>query len=1184
MSTTTATSTSTWWPRPPTTTVMTPMIDSQSSKSLPSSNPSSFSPSTSKSRFNLAAVIGFRSRSLKHQHAVEIQVQDPPHRSRYDRDAPNSSLNPRFSKGASSKSTISRASTDGPLTPADDHRASSQHSLMTLTDTADPFAVPSAHALFPASSKDHHHLPHPFSAVSVLTPPAVDRRLSANSERSIGRRIRDRIGGGDNPKGKQVHLPIGNQVHLPGQVGRNSRERSMTMPGRVRTSDAADSHSRTHLPLPIRPTTATQARSPTATVLPTLPPSSSMSSHRPSPSLIRPSNEHMPASLLDAHADYAHERSESTSTGASMAMGTSPAGRGVNAGKLPPSGHPLRGSVSTIASNHPPLPTIAQQRNLSAQSQRISQLTTSSLPTPQLQHSFLPVAPSQRTSNASSLPLPGSQRASLLHPSQRTSVNSIPPTQRSSQMSSLQSPTPPTSSTSSAWPSPSLFPRPPPMGGLPLPPVEEFTQVQSVSVGPAGLSSSPAHVRILSPPGGALLPPPKGDLPPTPPELEMQNQIRAARMSASSASTSRHSPSREPSSASLSNSNRRNPSPTSSSHRSSKSKLDSSISPNATLSPNSDANTTPQQTPALHLTPSASLLYVPSSSTSTSSRNRPASTLGQRNHSSSSLSTLSFTSGLSPGGMDGGAASGSEGGRGEPGKGFGWINGSAGDSGRAAGAYPSIVNEVVPEMTEDTIDLVHALTGNGHGNENASLFDETMPPPPPLPDRERERDPTHRGANSLKVKRRPLPNPPTSPPPRPPLPPPTTTTTSSPASSVTSVLRKQRSFHHTSSNVVQHMLRHSSSYDPSAGMGVNGTSSGSAEGMRRSLKSQGSMLRSSSSSIAMRTPPTSPPPSTPQSKAGKERKEKGWEGGREKREAGPSSRKEEKERDRERSPHGTPTATPRKKLFGRHSERERRPEEPFPEFEHDPASMLTAEPEPSSWFDDSNNTSPNSILLMPSTPTLADHHPSTSSTQPQAQAQGHGQAQPLDVAHHIVPPAELLRLGMAWERESGRMSKSSFSKPAEHDAFTTSLSPPPRRRAPGGAAIGGMRRAMSSASHSGAGAGAGVERKGSNGARSMVVDRKPSFLNMGPGEERRRVALNIDGEWDDGRAWGKMRNGGGGGGGDKARVTFLDQQDRGSFFFEPEVGEADEPEGDSFLSFDLDRSESGRESIDSFMQ
>lgn len=182
--------------------------------SVTNPNPTShnaFMSSKSSSRFNLAAVIGFGSRSKKQQ---PVDIQEPPEHIRsllvsksnsnkdFNRSPwPLASPDPSLSRGLlSSASTVS---TDGPLTPADDPPSPSpstsyQQSLMTLTDT------------------------DPFSSAAPLN----DRRLSAHSDKSLSRRLMQKIDGKSTKTNSR--LPIGEGPRKEG------RDRSATLPARTR--------------------------------------------------------------------------------------------------------------------------------------------------------------------------------------------------------------------------------------------------------------------------------------------------------------------------------------------------------------------------------------------------------------------------------------------------------------------------------------------------------------------------------------------------------------------------------------------------------------------------------------------------------------------------------------------------------------------------------------------------------------------------------------------------------------------------------------------------------------------------------------------------------------------------------------------------------------------------------------
>ncbi|KIJ37695.1 hypothetical protein M422DRAFT_50277 [Sphaerobolus stellatus SS14] len=153
--------------------------------SVTSPKQTSFTPSTNKSRFKFATIIGFPSKSKKQLVSPEIQAppeeyqpfkldipsgnnKDNRQRAKSSATASQNDSSNRYSRGvASSKSGTSRESTEGPLTPSDDPQVSYQHSLMTLTDIHDPF-----------------------SAIAIS--PSV-KRQSSHSEKSIGRRIMNRI-------------------------------------------------------------------------------------------------------------------------------------------------------------------------------------------------------------------------------------------------------------------------------------------------------------------------------------------------------------------------------------------------------------------------------------------------------------------------------------------------------------------------------------------------------------------------------------------------------------------------------------------------------------------------------------------------------------------------------------------------------------------------------------------------------------------------------------------------------------------------------------------------------------------------------------------------------------------------------------------------------------------------------
>ncbi|KAF8521290.1 hypothetical protein JB92DRAFT_1817334 [Gautieria morchelliformis] len=192
------------------------LMNSVTTPNATSSN--AFTPKSS--RFNLAAVIGFGSKSKRQQH---VDLSDPPSQIRSlptpkpsthrEWGTPHSSTNPRLSHGiASSGSGASRTSTDGPLTPADipsspSSRTSYQHSLMTLTDLPDPFA----------------------SAIHL-----DERRSSAHSDKSL-RRFLQKIDG-KTPK-TSTRLPMGDASK------KDSRARSTTLPSRASTStDASEAY------------------------------------------------------------------------------------------------------------------------------------------------------------------------------------------------------------------------------------------------------------------------------------------------------------------------------------------------------------------------------------------------------------------------------------------------------------------------------------------------------------------------------------------------------------------------------------------------------------------------------------------------------------------------------------------------------------------------------------------------------------------------------------------------------------------------------------------------------------------------------------------------------------------------------------------------------------------------------
>ncbi|GJJ09737.1 hypothetical protein Clacol_003961 [Clathrus columnatus] len=252
-----------------------------SADNLPSFNPSrSTLTSPNKPRFNLSSVIRFGTKSKKNR--VTDIIQDPPEDlyaipisvpvSKLQHKASDlnleSNINPRFSRGVSSTSGTSRASTDGPLTPSDDLRMSYQHSLMTLSDGIDPSAT---------SAKSGH---------------ADEKRQSTHSDKSLKRRIKDRLNG-DRDTNKSSSL-----------TGRNdkqpaSKERSSITPSsRVRSSVLAEMSSDKQ---PRRAEAINQERLNT-------PLSSPVSFQHPFVLA-----EAIPATLLDAHAS-AHPRKLSDST------------------------------------------------------------------------------------------------------------------------------------------------------------------------------------------------------------------------------------------------------------------------------------------------------------------------------------------------------------------------------------------------------------------------------------------------------------------------------------------------------------------------------------------------------------------------------------------------------------------------------------------------------------------------------------------------------------------------------------------------------------------------------------------------------------------------------------------------------------------------------------------------------
>lgn len=146
----------------------------------------------------------------------------------------DSCANPRFSRGVSSTSGTSCASTDGPLTPSDDPRVSYQHSMMSLSESVNPFSL---------SSKS-------ISTNQIALPPNYvdDKRYSAQSDKSLGRRIKERLNGDRDGNRTVSFTSSGNKVSKtpdlfiptpPLGAKRNDkhhvRERSLTLPpSRVR--------------------------------------------------------------------------------------------------------------------------------------------------------------------------------------------------------------------------------------------------------------------------------------------------------------------------------------------------------------------------------------------------------------------------------------------------------------------------------------------------------------------------------------------------------------------------------------------------------------------------------------------------------------------------------------------------------------------------------------------------------------------------------------------------------------------------------------------------------------------------------------------------------------------------------------------------------------------------------------
>ncbi|KIJ37696.1 hypothetical protein M422DRAFT_50278 [Sphaerobolus stellatus SS14] len=260
----------------------------------------------------------------------------------------------------------------------------------------------------------------------------------------------------------------------------------------------------------------------------------------------------------------------------------------------------------------------------------------------------------------------------------------------------------------------------------------------------------------------------------------------------------------------------------------------------------------------------------------------------------------------------------------------------------------------------------------------------------------------------------------------------------------------------------------------------------------------------------------------------------------------------------------------KRKFFARHG--------PFGDETKDKAKEKDAyvEPAGSAWFDDYPTTNDRHYSPTLSSPS-SRHFPKTSISSSQlrtsssppptsSSVQTHTGNQ--DLVQHIIPPAELSRLGVEWEREAdlrdqGRKKKSTggsgnkaggsssiFSLSSEStfacttalnlnqdlDTFETSLRPPPRKPkkskasslstvgASGSAKVGApssssgipIRRKTSNGSSIGS-----IPRKGAlsrsntissrSSASGTRVEKKPSFLDMTTG---RKVMLDIDEGWE----------------------------------------------------------------------
>ena len=302
-----------------------------------------------------------------------------------------------------------------------------------------------------------------------------------------------------------------------------------------------------------------------------------------------------------------------------------------------------------------------------------------------------------------------------------------------------------------------------------------------------------------------------------------------------------------------------------------------------------------------------------------------------------------------------------------------------------ASDYPSLLNETlpVPRGEEDTM----LRRGNNFGLSMGSHNDsKAKGPAVPPKDNLTRHDQTPMPAKTVLPKGRPLP--------RPLSPSGTVGKRERTMSAVTSpsdggkTLRKQRSFHNTSLNApapLKSTLRHYNSFDPSVV---------SMPGFEEQARSPPlPPLGSPSLSLPQDLPPL-PPLLTGVAKRAS---------------AGKDS---------------IPSSSPRRKLFGanKHDRDKERGKERRHELDHVDTSIIpmsasspglsttssTALANTSSWFDDRGTGSEPASASSVSSPST-----------------GH------DVAQHIVPPAELLRLGAAWQQEGDcknglRRTKSSW--------------------------------------------------------------------------------------------------------------------------------------------------------------